>query len=79
MISQFKRNDVFLVFADLLFDGLRALKKGSPNMNSLVGFGSVVAFIISAVLTFLQLQDDMVLLHLISLTLFSHVGVSSEP
>ncbi|OWM63308.1 copper-transporting ATPase PAA2, chloroplastic isoform X2 [Punica granatum] len=34
---------------DLLFDGLRALKKGSPNMNSLVGFGSIAAFIISAV------------------------------
>ncbi|GLT75987.1 hypothetical protein SLA2020_476740 [Shorea laevis] len=34
---------------DLLFDGLRAFKKGSPNMNSLVGFGSVAAFIISAV------------------------------
>nr|POE69257.1 copper-transporting atpase paa2, chloroplastic [Quercus suber] len=34
---------------DLLFDGLRALKKGSPNMNSLVGFGSISAFIISAV------------------------------
>ncbi|KAF3446112.1 hypothetical protein FNV43_RR11291 [Rhamnella rubrinervis] len=34
---------------DLLFDGLRALRKGSPNMNSLVGFGSLAAFIISAV------------------------------
>ncbi|XP_065850987.1 copper-transporting ATPase PAA2, chloroplastic isoform X2 [Euphorbia lathyris] len=34
---------------DLLFDGIRALKKGSPNMNSLVGFGSVAAFVISAV------------------------------
>ncbi|XP_008220574.1 PREDICTED: copper-transporting ATPase PAA2, chloroplastic [Prunus mume] len=34
---------------DLLFDGLRALKKGSPNMNSLVGFGSLAAFTISAV------------------------------
>ncbi|GMY29070.1 copper-transporting ATPase PAA2, chloroplastic [Fagus crenata] len=34
---------------DLLFDGLRAFKKGSPNMNSLVGFGSIAAFIISAV------------------------------
>jgi Cu2+-exporting ATPase len=33
----------------LLVDGLRAFKKGSPNMNSLVGFGSVVAFIISVV------------------------------
>ncbi|GAV71097.1 E1-E2_ATPase domain-containing protein/HMA domain-containing protein/Hydrolase domain-containing protein [Cephalotus follicularis] len=32
---------------DLLFDGLRALIKGSPNMNSLVGFGSIAAFIIS--------------------------------
>jgi Cu2+-exporting ATPase len=32
----------------LLVDGLRAFKKGSPNMNSLVGFGSV-AFIISVV------------------------------
>ncbi|KAK2645018.1 hypothetical protein Ddye_020213 [Dipteronia dyeriana] len=34
---------------DLLFDGLRALKKGTPNMNSLVGFGSIAAFLISAV------------------------------
>ncbi|KAK9699700.1 hypothetical protein RND81_08G190200 [Saponaria officinalis] len=34
---------------DLLFDGLRAFMKGSPNMNSLVGFGSVAAFILSAV------------------------------
>ncbi|KAG4194978.1 hypothetical protein ERO13_A06G083200v2 [Gossypium hirsutum] len=34
---------------DLLVDGLLAFKKGSPNMNSLVGFGSIVAFIISAV------------------------------
>ncbi|KAF7830412.1 copper-transporting ATPase PAA2, chloroplastic [Senna tora] len=34
---------------DLLFDGLRAFKKGSPNMNSLVGFGSMAAFIISSI------------------------------
>ncbi|KAF6146585.1 hypothetical protein GIB67_008871 [Kingdonia uniflora] len=34
---------------DLLFDGLKAFTKGSPNMNSLVGFGSMAAFIISAV------------------------------
>ncbi|KAF8032600.1 hypothetical protein BT93_D1499 [Corymbia citriodora subsp. variegata] len=34
---------------DLLFDGLKAFKKGSPNMNSLVGFGSVAAFLISSV------------------------------
>ncbi|KAL6502061.1 Copper-transporting ATPase paa2, chloroplastic [Orobanche gracilis] len=34
---------------DLLFDGLRAFGKGSPNMNSLVGFGSIAAFSISAV------------------------------
>ncbi|XP_071723728.1 copper-transporting ATPase PAA2, chloroplastic [Rutidosis leptorrhynchoides] len=34
---------------DLLFDGLKAFKNGSPNMNSLVGFGSMFAFIISAV------------------------------
>ncbi|KAK4487609.1 hypothetical protein RD792_005742 [Penstemon davidsonii] len=34
---------------DLLFDGLRALRKGSPNMNSLVGFGSIAAFAISSV------------------------------
>ncbi|KAE8658035.1 Copper-transporting ATPase PAA2 [Hibiscus syriacus] len=34
---------------DLLVDGLMAFKKGSPNMNSLVGFGSIAAFIISAV------------------------------
>ncbi|KAJ0090746.1 hypothetical protein Patl1_13766 [Pistacia atlantica] len=33
----------------LLFDGLRAFKKGSPNMNSLVGFGCVAAFLISTV------------------------------
>ncbi|XP_073136884.1 copper-transporting ATPase PAA2, chloroplastic [Henckelia pumila] len=34
---------------DLLWDGLRAFRKGSPNMNSLVGFGSIAAFAISAV------------------------------
>ncbi|KMT17849.1 hypothetical protein BVRB_2g033820 [Beta vulgaris subsp. vulgaris] len=34
---------------DLLYDGLRAFFKGSPNMNSLVGFGSIAAFILSAV------------------------------
>ncbi|XWS70179.1 hypothetical protein CRYUN_Cryun03dG0026600 [Craigia yunnanensis] len=34
---------------DLLVDGLLAFKKGSPNMNSLVGFGSSAAFILSAV------------------------------
>ncbi|WCJ29308.1 hypothetical protein M5689_010952 [Euphorbia peplus] len=34
---------------DLLFDGIRAFNKGSPNMNSLVGFGSLAAFLISAV------------------------------
>uniref|UniRef100_A0A7C9DKA7 P-type Cu(2+) transporter n=1 Tax=Opuntia streptacantha TaxID=393608 RepID=A0A7C9DKA7_OPUST len=34
---------------DLLQDGLRAFVKGSPNMNSLVGFGSIAAFILSAV------------------------------
>ncbi|XP_060208597.1 copper-transporting ATPase PAA2, chloroplastic isoform X2 [Lycium barbarum] len=34
---------------DLLFDGLRAFAKGSPNMNSLVGFGSIAAFAISSV------------------------------
>ncbi|KAL3744570.1 hypothetical protein ACJRO7_013787 [Eucalyptus globulus] len=34
---------------DLLFDGLMAFKKGSPNMNSLVGFGSLAAFLISSV------------------------------
>lgn len=34
---------------DLLVDGLRAFKKGSPNMNSLVGFGSIAAFVISAI------------------------------
>lgn len=34
---------------ELLFDGLRAFRKGAPNMNSLVGFGAVAAFIISAV------------------------------
>ncbi|XP_034684333.1 copper-transporting ATPase PAA2, chloroplastic [Vitis riparia] len=34
---------------ELLFDGLRAFSKGSPNMNSLVGFGSVAAFGISVV------------------------------
>ncbi|KAL6867742.1 hypothetical protein ACP4OV_015766 [Aristida adscensionis] len=35
---------------DILFDGLRAFKQGSPNMNSLVGFGSAAAFAISAVM-----------------------------
>ncbi|GMH06931.1 hypothetical protein Nepgr_008771 [Nepenthes gracilis] len=34
---------------DLLYDGIRASMRGSPNMNSLVGFGSIAAFIISAV------------------------------
>ncbi|KAI6682134.1 hypothetical protein NL676_036015 [Syzygium grande] len=34
---------------DLLFDGLKAFKRGSPNMNSLVGFGSIAAFLISSV------------------------------
>ncbi|KAM1141548.1 hypothetical protein EV1_041113 [Malus domestica] len=44
---------------DLLFDGLRAFKKGAPNMNSLVGFGSLAAFTISAVsLLNLGLQWD---------------------
>ncbi|KAK4353264.1 hypothetical protein RND71_028782 [Anisodus tanguticus] len=33
---------------DLLFDGLRAFTNGSPNMNSLVGFGSIAAFAISS-------------------------------
>nr|GFB84774.1 copper-transporting ATPase PAA2, chloroplastic [Tanacetum cinerariifolium] len=33
----------------LLSDGLKAFFKGSPNMNSLVGFGSIAAFMISAV------------------------------
>ncbi|CAN4076748.1 unnamed protein product [Withania somnifera] len=33
----------------LLVDGLRAFAKGSPNMNSLVGFGSIAAFAISSV------------------------------
>ncbi|VFQ82338.1 unnamed protein product [Cuscuta campestris] len=34
---------------DILSDGVRAFMKGSPNMNSLVGFGSLAAFSISAV------------------------------
>ncbi|CAL0327150.1 unnamed protein product [Lupinus luteus] len=34
---------------DLLLDGLNAFKKGSPNMNSLVGFGSIAAFVISLI------------------------------
>ncbi|XP_020236569.1 copper-transporting ATPase PAA2, chloroplastic [Cajanus cajan] len=34
---------------ELLFDGLNAFKKGSPNMNSLVGFGSIAAFVISSI------------------------------
>ncbi|XP_020988786.1 copper-transporting ATPase PAA2, chloroplastic [Arachis duranensis] len=34
---------------ELLFDGLNAFRKGSPNMNSLVGFGSIAAFIISSI------------------------------
>lgn len=49
------------IVAELLFDGLSAFKKGSPNMNSLVGFGSVAAFIISLVrfyLGFDSLQDS---------------------
>ena len=35
--------------ADLLVDGLRAFRKGSPNMNSLVSFGSIAAFLLSTV------------------------------
>ncbi|KAJ0592196.1 putative P-type Cu(2+) transporter [Helianthus annuus] len=34
---------------ELLSDGLKAFFKGSPNMNSLVGFGSIAAFMISAI------------------------------
>lgn len=34
---------------DLLGDGIKAFWKGSPNMNSLVGCGSVAAFLISAI------------------------------
>lgn len=34
---------------DILFDGFRAFRQGSPNMNSLVGFGSIAAFVISTV------------------------------
>ncbi|XP_047315974.1 copper-transporting ATPase PAA2, chloroplastic isoform X2 [Impatiens glandulifera] len=34
---------------DLIFDGMKAFMKNSPNMNSLVGFGSLAAFVISAV------------------------------
>ncbi|EPS60878.1 hypothetical protein M569_13922, partial [Genlisea aurea] len=34
---------------ELLFDGLGAFTKGSPNMNSLVGFGAIAAFAISMV------------------------------
>ncbi|WOL11582.1 copper-transporting ATPase PAA2, chloroplastic [Canna indica] len=33
---------------DLVLDGFRAFANASPNMNSLVGFGSVAAFMISA-------------------------------
>ncbi|URE28468.1 E1-E2 ATPase [Musa troglodytarum] len=33
---------------ELLLDGLRAFANASPNMNSLVGFGSIAAFLISA-------------------------------
>eukprot|EP01018_Ginkgo_biloba_P004940 Gb_21177 [translate_table: standard] len=34
---------------ELIIDGLRAFARKSPNMNSLVGFGAISAFIISAV------------------------------
>lgn len=34
---------------DLLINGLKAFTNGSPNMNSLVGFGAIAAFIISSV------------------------------
>ncbi|KAI3751711.1 hypothetical protein L2E82_22802 [Cichorium intybus] len=34
---------------DLLSDGLKAFFKGSPNMNSFVGFGSIATFMISAI------------------------------
>lgn len=46
-------HNVFNVTPDILFDGLRAFKQGSPNMNSLVGFGSAAAFAISAVSEFI--------------------------
>jgi cation transport ATPase len=41
--------NILISFADILFDGFRAFKQGSPNMNSLVGFGSIAAFTISTV------------------------------
>ncbi|GFQ00043.1 copper-transporting ATPase paa2 chloroplastic [Phtheirospermum japonicum] len=44
---------------DLLFDGLRAFRKGSPNMNSLVGFGSIAAFGISAVFAYMSTQGTL--------------------
>jgi len=48
--------------AELLFDGLNAFKKGSPNMNSLVGFGSIAAFIISSVRFGLKFECSVKLL-----------------
>ncbi|THG11259.1 hypothetical protein TEA_014952 [Camellia sinensis var. sinensis] len=48
---------------DLLFDGLRAFIRSSPNMNSLVGFGSIAAFIISVVRLFLYAEIEVSLLN----------------
>lgn len=77
-----------MCWSDLLFDGLRAFKKGSPNMNSLVGFGSIAAFIISAVRPFLKadiefslaFRDDPFLFFLVSFIIFNFfpfVGLTS--
>ena len=39
---------------ELLFYGLRALSKGFPNKNSLLGFGSIVVFVTGVVRPFLK-------------------------
>jgi len=38
-----------MYIVELLFDGIKAFGKRSPNMNSLVGLGSMAAFSISLV------------------------------
>lgn len=39
----------YLLFAALVTDGIKALLRGSPNMNTLVSMGAASAFAISAV------------------------------
>jgi|JXWR01.1.fsa_nt_gb cation transport ATPase len=70
--------NVFNVTPDILFDGLRAFKQGSPNMNSLVGFGSAAAFAISSVSAF-AVPKSSVSHTRILMQLFFYAGVLAEP